>query len=44
MTYDIIWKREVVDTADDRKEAEYLRTEYNMAFGGGCTIKKNNSN
>lgn len=40
MYYAIMYKGEEVDSADTRKEAYSLRGEYNMAFGGGCTIKQ----
>jgi len=38
--YELIWKGEVIDSADTKKEAEYLRGEYQMAYGGVVTIKK----
>ena len=38
-TFKLFWKGEEIDTAETRKEAEYLRGEYNLAFGGGVTIK-----
>ena len=37
--YAIIWKGEEIDEADSRKEALYLQREYNLAYGGGCTLK-----
>jgi hypothetical protein len=39
--YSIIWKGEEVDTAETLQEAKYLQQEYNLAFGGGVTYKKN---
>ena len=42
--YDIVWNGEVVDETEDRKNAIYLKNEYNMAFGGGCSIKKTRQN
>lgn len=36
----IIWQGEIVDETDTRKDAIYLRNEYNLAYGGGCTIKR----
>ena len=38
MKYLIVWKSEVVDETTSKKNAQYLRSEYNMAFGGGCSI------
>ena len=38
-TYKIIWKNEVVDEASTYDEAKFLQREYNLAFGGGATIK-----
>ena len=38
--YKIIWKNEIIDQADSTKEAIYLKNEYNLAFGGGVTIKR----
>ena len=45
MTYELVWKSqygvEVVDEADDRKTAEYLRAEYQLAYReGSVTIRK----
>ena len=31
--YDIRWNDEVIDTAVDKEEAEYLRAEYQMVYG-----------
>ena len=30
--YELIYNNEVIDTAETKKEALYLQTEYNMAF------------
>lgn len=38
--YQIIWNGEVVDETEDRQNARYLKNEYNIAFKGGCSIKK----
>lgn len=38
--YFIIWNGEEVDEFETRKEASEMRKEYNMAFGGGCSIRK----
>ncbi len=45
MTYEIVWRSqygvEVVDEAEDRKTAEYLRTEYQLAYHEGTvSIRK----
>lgn len=38
--YTIIWNGEEVDEANDKATARYLLKEYNLAFNGGCSIKK----
>lgn len=38
--YELIWKGEVIDTAETLKEANYLQSEYQIAYGGVVTIKK----
>jgi len=38
MEYILKWKGEEIDEAKDEEEAEYLRNEYNMAYGGGVSI------
>lgn len=42
MKYNIVsisrYGREVIDTADSLRSAEYLQAEYRMAFGSGFTI------
>lgn len=39
--YKLVWKNEVIETdIETREEAEFLQGEYNMAYGGGVTIKK----
>lgn len=40
MRYEIIYKNEVIDTAEDLQEANYLVTEYQMAYHGGITKRK----
>ena len=40
MTYVLKWKGEEIDTANDKQEAEYLRGEYNLAYGGGVVISR----
>ena len=37
--YFIIWNGEEIDQAETRQDARYLVKEYNLAFGGGCSIK-----
>jgi hypothetical protein len=36
----IIWNNEDVDEFEDRKEARAMLKEYNLAYNGGCSIKK----
>ena len=38
--YQLIWKKEVIDEFETKEEAVRMRIEYNLAFGGGVTIKK----
>ena len=38
--YELIWNNEVIDTAENHKEALYLKKEYEIAFKGSVTIKK----
>ena len=38
--FKLVWKGEVIDEFDTRDEAEAMRAEYNLAFGGGVTIKE----
>jgi len=38
--YQIIYKNEVVDETETRKEAEFLSKEYSMAFNYPCRIKE----
>ena len=40
MEYILMWKGEEIDTAEDSKDAKYLQQEYNMAFGGGVSIRR----
>lgn len=39
MAYKLFWKGEEIDETETKEEAETLRSEYNMAYGGGVTIK-----
>lgn len=38
--YLLIWKNEVIDQFKTMAEAEKMRAEYNMAYGGGVSIRK----
>lgn len=38
--YKIMWNGEEIDRFDTCVEARAMKKEYNMAFHGGCTIKK----
>lgn len=40
MVYIIIYQGEEVDSFDSREEAESMLREYNLAFRGGCHIRK----
>ena len=40
MNYEIIWKGEVVDTAETIEDAKYLVCEYSIAYGGSVSYKK----
>jgi hypothetical protein len=40
MKYIIKWKGENIDEFEDKESAYYCLNEYNLAFKGGCTIKK----
>lgn len=40
MVYNLFWKGENIDEADTKKEAEFLRGEYNLAYGGGVSIRQ----
>ena len=35
----LIWENEVIDSFENRAEAEEMRNEYNLAYGGGVTIE-----
>jgi len=37
----IVWKGEVIDSFDDKDEAEAMVSEYNMAFGDGARVARN---
>ena len=39
MTYYLKWKGEIIDEFDTKEEALKMQTEYNIAYGGGVTIK-----
>ena len=36
----LVWKGEEIDEFETRKEAKAMQVEYNMAYGGGVTIKR----
>lgn len=36
--FDLIWNGEVIDTFSTQEEAEKMKVEYNMAYGGGVYI------
>jgi hypothetical protein len=38
--YILIWQGEEIDTANDYTEAQYLKGEYNAAYGGGVSVKR----
>jgi len=38
--FKLVWNREEIDSFDTLKEAQEMRKEYNMAYGGGVYIKK----
>jgi len=40
--YLLIWKNEIIDEAKTMQEAKYLKGEYDLAYGGGVTIKNQN--
>jgi hypothetical protein len=40
VSYNLIWEGEIIDTAETKEEAEYLKGEYQMAYGGFVSIKK----
>jgi hypothetical protein len=35
----LIWANETIDSFETRAEAEEMRNEYNLAYGGGVTIE-----
>ena len=35
----LIWENEVIDSFETRAEAEEMRNEYNLAYGGGVTVE-----
>ena len=38
--FELYWEGECIDSFDTRKEAESMRSEYTMAYGGTVTIKE----
>jgi len=38
MVYNLFWKGENIDEFDTKEEAEKMKVEYNMAYGGGVSI------
>ena len=38
--YILKWNGEVIEEDLTKETAEYLRTEYNMAYSGGVTMRK----
>jgi hypothetical protein len=36
----LVWKGEEIDEFDTREEAKAMQVEYNLAYGGGVTIKR----
>ena len=36
--YALVWKNEEIDEFNTLREAEAMRVEYDLAFGGGVTI------
>jgi|TARA_R110000823_G_scaffold205366_2_gene336268 hypothetical protein len=40
MTYVLIWKGEEIDEFDTLKEAQEMKLEYQMAYGGFVMIKE----
>ena len=38
--YKLVWKNEVIDEFETKAEAERMCAEYNLAFGGGVSIRK----
>ena len=35
----LVWKGEEIDQFETRAEAESMRDEYNMSYGGGVTVE-----
>ena len=35
----LVWKGEEIDQFETRAEAEEMRNEYNLAYGGGVTVE-----
>jgi len=38
--YLLIWQGEEIDEAASHADAKYLKGEYNLAYGGGVTVRK----
>ena len=38
--FELYWKGECIDSFDTRKEAEAMRREYAMAYGGSVAIRE----
>lgn len=37
--FNLIWNGEVIDSFETRAEAEEMRNEYNLAYGGGVVVE-----
>lgn len=42
MTFYLIWNGEIIDETEDRQDADYLRGEYTLAYGGSVRIADEN--
>ena len=38
--YELVWQREVIDEAETKEEAEYLKGEYQIAYKGYVSVRK----
>jgi hypothetical protein len=38
--FDLVWKNEIIDTAETYDEAMFLVAEYEMAYGGTVTVEQ----
>ncbi len=43
MRFVIIWNSEEIDESESLEGARFLCTEYNLAFHGGCTVRRKRS-